>query len=267
VKADGGKQPSDLGAGDCPRQSLDCARRRPGWSEHAGNIARGAGPAIIGHRGAPARAPENTIAGIEAALRAGADAVELDVRRGPGGRLVLAHGRPRARRRTAIPLDEALSFLAEAERAGAGLLVDVKEEGTAAEVVAALVEADLISRTTACARTVAILRELRDAHPFVRRAWSLKRRRHAATAQLVPARGDVTAAAVAAALREGLAELVSVHRSLVPAPLVTVVHAAGGEIYAWDVDSADHARALADLGVDALIGDDPELLRGALSLR
>jgi glycerophosphoryl diester phosphodiesterase len=266
VKADGGKQPSELGAGDCPRQSLDCARRRPGWSEHAGNIARGARPAIIGHRGAPARAPENTIAGIEAALRAGADAVELDVRRGPGGRLVLAHGRHRARRRTAIPLDEALSFLAEPERAGAGLLVDVKEEGTAAGVVAALVEADLVSRTTACARTVAVLRELIEAHSFLRRAWSLKRRRHAAAAQLVPVRGDV-AAAVGAALRGGLAEVVSVHRSLVTAPLMTVVHAAGGEIYAWDVGRADHARALAALGVDALIGDDPELLRAALSLR
>jgi glycerophosphoryl diester phosphodiesterase len=204
--------------------------------------------------------------GIEAALRAGADAVELDVRRGRSGRLVLGHNRRRARRQTAIPLDEALSFLAERKRSDAGLLVDVKEDGTAAGLVRALVDADLVSRTTACARTVTILRELREAHCLLRRAWSLKRRRHAAAAGLVPVRGDV-AATIAAALREGLADLVSVHHSLVTAPLVTAVHAAGGEVYVWGVGSADQARVLAALGVDALIGDDPELLRAASPLR
>jgi glycerophosphoryl diester phosphodiesterase len=204
--------------------------------------------------------------GIEAALWAGAHAVELDVRRGRSGRLVLAHNRRRARRRTAILLDEALSFLAEPKRSGAGLLVDVKEEGTAAGLIRALVDADLVSRTIACARTVAILRELGEAHPFLRRAWSLKRRRHAAAAELVPVRSDV-AATVAAVLRKGLADLVSVHHSLVTTPLVSAVHAAGGEVYVWDVGSADQARVLAALGVDALIGDDPELLRAASSLR
>src|SRR5207244_11192765 len=36
---------------------------------------------VIGHRGAPALAQENTIAGFLAAARLGADGVELDVRR------------------------------------------------------------------------------------------------------------------------------------------------------------------------------------------
>lgn len=221
-------------------------------------------PVIVGHRGAPVLAPENTIAGIDAAFGAGADAVELDVRRGPGGRLVLAHGRRRAGRRLATPLEDALSFLAEPERERTGLLLDVKEEDTAAELVATLDVAGLTHRTISCARAVRALRALGDAAPSLRRAWSLKRPRHAA--ELAPVRGDVQGAAVAA-LREEVAEVISVHRSLVTAGLVGTVHAAGGEIYVWDVVSADQARTLAALGVDGLIGDDPGLLRAASTAR
>jgi len=37
-------------------------------------------PLIIGHRGASAHAPENTIAAFQLALKFGADAVELDAK-------------------------------------------------------------------------------------------------------------------------------------------------------------------------------------------
>ncbi len=45
----------------------------------------------IGHRGAAGLAPENTIAAIETAARAGADMVEIDVHLSPDGQLVVAH--------------------------------------------------------------------------------------------------------------------------------------------------------------------------------
>ncbi len=47
-------------------------------------------PTIIGHRGWPARFPDNTLAGF-LAVTAVADAVELDVRRSADGKLLLAH--------------------------------------------------------------------------------------------------------------------------------------------------------------------------------
>ena len=220
-------------------------------------------PAIVGHRGARALAPENTIAGIDAAIAAGADAVELDVRRDSDGRLVLAHGRRQARRPPATRLEEALEFLADPERERVGLVLDVKEQSTAPSLVAALDAIGLAQRTIACARTAGGLRALGDAEPPLRRAWSIKRARHVGVARLARVRGDLPAA-VGAALREGLAELVSVHRSLVTARLAARVHAAGGEIYVWDVASAGQALTLSALGVDALIGDDPALLRAAL---
>jgi glycerophosphoryl diester phosphodiesterase len=46
---------------------------------------------VIAHRGASAAAPENTAAAFELADRMGADGVELDVRRAPDGRLLVAH--------------------------------------------------------------------------------------------------------------------------------------------------------------------------------
>lgn len=59
---------------------------------------------IIGHRGARGLAPMNTIASIKAALQAGVDWIEFDVRRTKDGVAVLSHDRttvrvsPRARR-------------------------------------------------------------------------------------------------------------------------------------------------------------------------
>jgi glycerol kinase/glycerophosphoryl diester phosphodiesterase len=46
---------------------------------------------IVGHRGAAARAPENTAASLEAGLAAGADAIEIDVGLTRDGRVVLLH--------------------------------------------------------------------------------------------------------------------------------------------------------------------------------
>jgi glycerophosphoryl diester phosphodiesterase len=46
----------------------------------------------VGHRGAAALAPENSLAAIEAAAAHEVDAVELDVLRAADGALALAHG-------------------------------------------------------------------------------------------------------------------------------------------------------------------------------
>ena len=57
-------------------------------------LLRGDGPLLkIGHRGAAALAPANTIEAAEAALVQGVDLIELDVFGGPDGQLVLSHSR------------------------------------------------------------------------------------------------------------------------------------------------------------------------------
>src|SRR5690242_9583382 len=46
---------------------------------------------VLGHRGASAEAPENTLAAFRLALAQGADGVELDVWRCASGEVVVAH--------------------------------------------------------------------------------------------------------------------------------------------------------------------------------
>ena len=56
-----------------------------------GALQRDTIPAIASHRGAALLAPENTLAGIEAAIRSEADFVEIDLRRTKDGRVILFH--------------------------------------------------------------------------------------------------------------------------------------------------------------------------------
>ena len=54
-------------------------------------------PLIIGHRGASRQLPGNSLASFTEAIRQGADAVELDVRRTLDGTLVIHHSATRHR--------------------------------------------------------------------------------------------------------------------------------------------------------------------------
>ena len=55
------------------------------------NARRPARPMVVAHRGASVEQPENTIAAFEAAVDAGADAVEFDVRMTADGHAVVMH--------------------------------------------------------------------------------------------------------------------------------------------------------------------------------
>ena len=52
-------------------------------------LRRGAQPLVLGHRGASADYPENTVLAFREAMRAGADGVELDVMRCASGEVVV----------------------------------------------------------------------------------------------------------------------------------------------------------------------------------
>src|SRR5947209_9902063 len=91
----------------------------------------------IGHGGASALAPANTLASFDAALEVGVEMIEFDVRQGRGG-LVLAHTVFHARRGGCVTLEQALSHLAAARFAGVTLGVDLKHTGCEAAVLDAL---------------------------------------------------------------------------------------------------------------------------------
>lgn len=102
---------------------------------------------IIGHRGAAGLAPENSLAGVRAALEYGVDAVEIDVRLSADRRLVLMHKRafvPQQRLGTIkdIRREHKVTTLDKALDAanGSRVIVDVKDYGLAEKLV------ELVSR-------------------------------------------------------------------------------------------------------------------------
>ncbi len=89
------------------------------------SLLRGNGPLLrIGHRGAAALAPANTIAAVEAALALGVDMVELDVLGRPDRTLVLGHSHRELETEPAA-LEDVFAFLRE-QSPETGLLADVK---------------------------------------------------------------------------------------------------------------------------------------------
>ena len=123
---------------------------RMGSSPRARWRPRGAGirPLVVAHRGLVGPAPENTLESIRAAIAAGADAAEVDVRRDRGGRLVLAHDPLPVATGAVDPSDRpgcapepvALADALAVARGRIGLNLELKDAGLAVDVAAAISE-------------------------------------------------------------------------------------------------------------------------------
>jgi glycerophosphoryl diester phosphodiesterase len=217
-------------------------------------------PLVVGHRGAAAVAPENTLAGLEAAVSSGADVVEFDVAEG----LVLEHpgGLP-AHRPPA--LDDALAYLAEH---AIGVHIDLKHDGIEPGVAAAVRRHDLGGRVVVSSTSVGALRRLEAADPGLSRAISYPHDRYGAAGLPWP-RSVVSSAA--ACLRPAMrvrlppllsaarAQALSVRHELVGRALVEAAHARGAAVIAWTVNDPASVGRLAAVGVDAIVSDDHEM--------
>ncbi|MDQ3644671.1 MAG: glycerophosphodiester phosphodiesterase [Actinomycetota bacterium] len=223
----------------------------------------------VGHKGADLVAPGNTVESFRAALGAGVDMIEFDVLPVDGGRrLVLAHDPEDAAGRTPLTLDEGLDHFAGEAYAGIELDVDLKATGYEREVVDGLRARGLDSRALISSTYPASLRLIGQMAPGLRRGWSVPRARRDYTKSLlmaVPAYGALRwiraglPAKAGRAVRRGECEALMAHRLLVSRLLVQRVHEAGGELYVWTVDDAGEIARLGELGVDAVITNDPRL--------
>ena len=65
-------------------------------------------------------------------------------------------------------------------------------------------------------------------------------------------------------LRRARANVLSLHHTLCSQAAVTAAHRAGVPVLAWTANHEDRVRRLADIGVDAIVSDDPQMARRVL---
>jgi glycerophosphoryl diester phosphodiesterase len=234
---------------------------------------------VIGHRGASAIEPENSVAAFQRAARDGADGVELDVLCCATGEVLVFHDddlrrlAARPERIADLPYSElrdlrltsgaCIPTLEEAlEACGPSMLVNVELKATAFDILplhklAARVAA-IVARAGAGSRVL-----VSSFHPLA--VWRWMR-----VAPAVPA-ALLFEAAAALPLRRAWARVWLRPQALHPEAALCTPEAvrrwrAGGFLVnAWTVDDPARLRALRDMGVDGVITNDPARARQALA--
>lgn len=237
-------------------------------------------PRIIGHRGASAAAPENTLTGIRQAKRDGAGWVEFDVKLTADGQAILMHDETLDRTTSGRGPVRAAT-LDEIRRLDAGFWFGASWVGekvpTLAEALTLLVELGMgfnleikpcPGREAETARVA--VAELRRAWPadrpvpvvssFEREALAVAR----AEAPALP-RGYLVKD-LPPGWKDEVAELdcatVHVNWRKLTRPQVRAVKAAGLPLVVWTVNEEPRARELLSWGADGVITDCPGRLAG-----
>ena len=220
-------------------------------------LRRHDGPLLrIGHRGAAALAPANSLRALELALEAGVDIVEIDVLGLPGRGLVLSHS-SRDVAPDPLSLDDALEFLAE--HAALGLLADVKNGGYERELVEAIRRHGLVDRALVSTMDLSILREVKRLEPGVKRSVTYPRNRaRAAALRRVP---SLLPWRIAALVLRAEASAATLNYRVVTRSVVERCHDLGAAVFAWTVNEPALVARLDGLGVDGVITDDPSVFQ------
>jgi glycerophosphoryl diester phosphodiesterase len=230
----------------------------------------------VGHKGADAIVPGNTIASFETAVEAGVDVIELDVlwlqdahlpleQRAP---LVVAHDWADAERRTPLALTEALDAFLEPPLDKVEIDLDIKLPGREGEIVAALRERDLVGRAMVSTMELYSLGQILRLEPELGRGWTYPKvtkdwnstpwAKPLMPAALMGMRYRLPGLAAQQLPRLDVSAM-WVYHPLVSVRLARICKLAGVELIAWTVDDEKRMRKLIAAGVTGLCSNDPRL--------
>ncbi|GHG71396.1 glycerophosphodiester phosphodiesterase [Streptomyces griseocarneus] len=264
----------------------------------AGATTRPAEPVVIGHRGVPVQAPENTLASIDRAARLGTVWVENDVQRTKDGALVVMHDTTLERTTDVkrlyprrAPWKVSDFTLAEIRTLDAGSWYDRRFKGERVPTLDRYLRRVDHNRQKLLLEVKApelypgierqIVAELRRAGwldaAHVRGRLVVQSFNASSLRTLHTLRPDLKkgflGAPKASELRSYAAfadQINPSYKNVTPAWLRSV-HALKGphgrplEVSAWTVDDADEAVSLARMGVDGIITNAPHVIADALS--
>jgi glycerophosphoryl diester phosphodiesterase len=222
----------------------------------------------VGHKGADAVVPGNTLESFAKAVEIGVEMIEFDVLRLRDGRLAIAHDYGDAAGRNPLSLDEALGAFTRDPLAEVELDCDLKLPGREDELLAGLREHALVGRAMVSTMEMSSIESLREAdgalrlgwtYPKVGRDWSRSRvARPAVLSALVLMRQRLPGLAAKTLPRIGV-QAMWVYHPLITKRLISTAGELGVEVIAWTVDDAARIRALREIGVGGVCSNDPGL--------
>lgn len=230
-------------------------------------------PLIIGHRGASADAPENSLQAFALAMNQGADGFELDVQLSADGVPIILHddtldrttdghgpaatlAAAELRRLTlgngeGVPtLDDLFTLLGRAPLYNVELKISgTADRGLEAAVAACIAAHDLARRVLVSSFSLAAVRRAaRVMPPGVALGLLRERRATRLACRLLGVQADHP------------------HHTLIDAEVMAWAATNGYRVHAWTVDDPAEAHRLLALGVHGLITNSPGRLRAALAL-
>jgi glycerophosphoryl diester phosphodiesterase len=219
-------------------------------------------PLVIAHRGASGYELENSLAAFHAAVTRGADGVELDVHSSVDGEIFVHH-------------DERLADGRHIARSYAGDLTGFRLSNgeplpTLAQALAAIggrVSAFVELKTlnpAADARLVAMLAAGPNPRGYAIHAFDHRLVRRVGEREPTLVRGVLSGAYAIrplAALHDAGATDLWQEQSLIDADLVSAAHHARARLIAWTVNEGDRMRQLAQLGVNGICTNFPDVCR------
>src|SRR5438270_6760987 len=236
--------------------------------------AREAGrPLIGGHRGNPARHPENTLASFRSAIEAGVDVIECDVHLSADRRMVVIHdhtlqrttngfGRVRnhsleqlraldAGNGERIPL---LEEVVELARGRVGLAIELtlmpfRYPGIEERVIKLLRQREMLDLTSV----------ISFQHGAVKRVKQLEPRLQTGVLEAVRRRRPLSV------LRRARADVYAPHYRLMTPELVELVHGAGAAVTGWTVDDEEAVEWCRTCGPDSVFTNRPEQIAPLLA--
>ncbi len=226
----------------------------------------------IGHRGACAHAPENTLASFRKAIELGADMVELDVHLSADGVPVVIHDADLSRTTNGAGLVSqwtvaelkrldagqgeripTLEEVMEALQGEAGLYIELKGEGTPLAVTRLLQARDCLDWCIVGSFQPALVAQAKQWEPKL-------------TTSILFSQTEVDPVALARSCGAKYVhpcwerQATRPHKLLTP-DWIARVRAAGLGIVTWHEERPEEIAALRRLGVDAICSDQPELLQ------
>jgi glycerophosphoryl diester phosphodiesterase len=217
---------------------------------------------IIGHRGAAALEPENTLLSIERAMNIGVDAVEIDVHLSKDKELVVIHDatvdrttngtgpvssytvqeikRLDAGKGEAIPtLQEVIDFIDRRVM----LVIELKEEGTERSVVDLIIQNNLFDKACVISFWHRLVKTVKEMDSRIKTGVLLV--------------GSPVDACIAT---QASADALVMKYSFVDREFVKIAHKKGLKVFIWNIDDQDLLKPYVDMGVDAIGTNDPRVL-------